>query len=137
MAFDIPGANLEGGEAGDTSTPAPGWILEVPMSNNSRSEQPVITVSESAADMIKSAARNANAEDAVVRFSIQQTESTIAHRIDLEPEAESNDLVFEQYGITMVVDREQVPLLAGSHFDYTEEGSTGKLLVSNPNLPRG
>lgn len=107
------------------------------MSNNSGTEQPVITVSESAADMIKSAARNANAEEAVVRFSIQQTESSIAHRIDLEREADSNDVIFEQFGITMVVDREQVPLLAGSHFDYTEEGSTGKLLVSNPNLPRG
>jgi len=87
--------------------------------------------------MIKTAAKNANAEDAVVRFSIQQTESAIAHRIDLEREADEDDVIFEQYGITMVVEREQVPLLAGSHFDYTEEGSTGKLLVSNPNLPQG
>src|SRR3970282_1223205 len=99
------------------------------MASNSRSEQPVLTVSESAAEMIKSAARTANAEDAVVRFSIQQTESAVAHRIDLEREADPDDVVFEQYGITMVVEKQQVPLLAGAHFDYTEEGSTGKLLV--------
>jgi iron-sulfur cluster assembly accessory protein len=107
------------------------------MNENNTSEQPVVTVSESAADMIKTAARNANAEDAVVRFSIQQTDSTIAHRIDLERMAADDDIVFEQYGLTMVVEKAQVPLLAGSHFDYAEEGSTGKLLVSNPNLPQG
>jgi iron-sulfur cluster assembly accessory protein len=98
--------------------------------------QPPITVSESAANVLKAVAANAevDANDAVIRFSVQQQNDQISHHIALEASAAETDVVFEQHGLMMVVDQEQVPFLNGSHIDYSSSGDQPQLVVSNPNL---
>lgn len=106
------------------------------MTQNTESQEPIITVSESAADALKSAAENAeiNIDDTVVRVSLQQDEDSISHQIGLEPAAAESDYVFQQHGLTLVVSEELAPILTGAHFDYAVEGGEAQLVVSNPNL---
>lgn len=106
------------------------------MTENPDSNEPIITVSESAAEALKSAAENAeiNIDDTVVRVSLQQNEDSISHQIGLEPAAAETDIVFEQHGLTLVVAEELAPILTGAHFDYTVEEGEAQLVVSNPNL---
>lgn len=98
--------------------------------------QPPITLSESAADVLKTVAGNAdvNTDQAIVRFSVQQQEDEVSHHIALEAAPAETDVVFEQHGLTLVVAEEQVPFLNGSHVDYATAGDQPQLLVSNPNL---
>ena len=106
------------------------------MTQDPTNEQPPVTLSESAADILKSVAENADVEsgEAVVRFSVQQHENEISHHIALEEAPAESDVVFEQHGLTVVVDQEQVPFLNGSHIDYQASGDQPQLLVSNPNI---
>jgi iron-sulfur cluster assembly protein len=99
-------------------------------------QQPPITLSETAADVLKAVANNAevDTEDAVIRFSIQQQDDQISHHIALEAEPGEADVVFEQHGLKMVVAEEQVPFLNGSHIDYAANDDQPQLVVSNPNL---
>lgn len=101
-----------------------------------KSTQPPVTLSESAADVLKSVADNAEvgADEAIIRFSVQQQEDEVSHHIALETIPAATDVVFEQHGLTMVVAEEQVPFLNGSHIDYSASGDQPQLLVSNPNL---
>jgi Fe-S cluster assembly iron-binding protein IscA len=101
-----------------------------------QSAQPPVTLSESAADVLKTVAENAEvgADQAVIRFSIQQQEEQISHHIALEAAPADTDVVFEQHGLTLVVAEEQVPFVNGSHIEYTATGDQPQLLVSNPNL---
>jgi len=104
------------------------------MTQDSVKEPPIVTISESVADRLREAAQNANVEDVVVRFSLQEEQGGIAHKIGLERSTGPGDIVFEQYGLTMVVEPQQAPMLTGAHFDYTEVDGRAQLTVANPNL---
>lgn len=103
---------------------------------NDPKEHPPMTMSEATVELIKEAVQQAGVDDAVVRFAIQREDDTIRHTIGLEREALADDAVFEDQGLTIVVNQAQLALLAGAHFDYqrSPEGE-GQLVVMNPNFP--
>jgi Fe-S cluster assembly iron-binding protein IscA len=104
---------------------------------NSHTPSPPVTVSESAATALK-AAVDASAPasgEAVIRIALVEKDSALAHQVTLESAPVPNDVVFEQYGLTMVVAPEDVEGLAGAHFDLQTDGGQPRLIVSNPNLP--
>lgn len=104
------------------------------MTQESVKEPPILTITESVADRIREAARNADASEVVVRFSLQEEPAGLAHKIGLETSPATGDIVFEQHGLTMVVEPGQAPLLNGSHFDFEEVDGQPRLVVANPNL---
>jgi iron-sulfur cluster assembly protein len=99
-------------------------------------ETPIVTVTESVAEALRQAAEEASIDinEVVIRFSLQQGGDGIAHSIGLEGAPEEGDVVFEQHGLTMVVNEELVPVLSGAHFEYADRESGAQLMVTNPNL---
>ena len=51
----------------------------------------------------------------------------------LVPEAEENDMVFEQHGIQVVVNKEDASILNGTIIDYKESMMGGGFTIDNPN----
>lgn len=94
-----------------------------------------ITMSETTVELIKQAIESAEVGDAVVRFSVKREDDVIRHTIGLEREPAQDDAVFEDQGLTIVMNPAHLPLLEGAHFDYqpSPEGE-GQLVVSNPNF---
>lgn len=107
------------------------------MTHNSQAPADPITISPSAAVILKAAVDSSSVSpgDAVIRFAVVRDEDTFAHQVTLEAAPVADDVVFEQHGLTMAVAPEQVPVLAGAHFDIQVEAGEPHLVVSNPNLP--
>ncbi len=95
-------------------------------------ERPVITVTEQAAAIIKSACEEQSAK--LVRFTVSLQGENVVHGISLEMDPAPEDVVFEQHDLTMAVNKEQVPLLKGTEIDYLGEDAAGHFVVANPNL---
>ncbi|MGK2964386.1 MAG: HesB/IscA family protein [Tepidiformaceae bacterium] len=104
------------------------------MTQNTVQEPPIVTITESVADRLREAAKSANVPDVIVRFSLQEEPTGLAHKIALEVTPAAEDVVFEQHGITIVVEPQQVPQLNGAHFDFEVIDGQSRLTVVNPNL---
>lgn len=59
--------------------------------------------------------------------------SGFQYRFDLVPAAESDDLVIENDGATVLVDAVSLPFLAGSEIDFVDELIGAMFQVKNPN----
>lgn len=105
------------------------------MTNDSQSPANPITISPSAAVILKAAVDSSSPGAAVVRFAVVRDDDAFAHQVTLEESPVADDLVFEQHGVTMAVAPDQVPVLVGAHFDIQVEAGEPRLVVSNPNLP--
>lgn len=106
------------------------------MNENSHNPAPVLTLSESAAGRIKDLFEQNNLSDAALRVFLREDQGQIAHGIAPETNISQQDAVFEQHGLTVVVDQGTVPALQGAHVDYEGDAGdgAGAFTVSNPNL---
>lgn len=102
------------------------------MSQPDTLERPVVTITEQAATVIKSACEEQSAK--LVRFSVALQGDSVVHGITLEMAAAPEDVLFEQHDLTLAVNREQVPLLQGTEIDYRGDTPDGHFVVANPNL---
>jgi iron-sulfur cluster assembly protein len=60
--------------------------------------------------------------------------SGLAYVIDYADSVGESDAVFEQLGVTLVVDREHLPALEGLEVDYRREGISEAFRFNNPNV---
>lgn len=95
-------------------------------------KRPVLTITEDAATVIRSACEEQSAR--LVRFSVAVQGDSVVHGITLDVEPAPEDVVFEQHDLTLAVNREQVPLLQGTKIDYEGDTADGHFVVANPNL---
>ncbi len=59
------------------------------------------------------------------------------YKFGLEADASADDLVVETDGVTMLVDPESLPFLAGCEVDFVEKIGAANFEVRNPNAASG
>lgn len=93
-----------------------------------------ITLSESAADRVsRFVARRAGTFG--LRIGVRKTGcSGFAYVLDYALEAGPKDVTFEDRGVTIVVDRECLPLLDGTRVDFVRDGLNQSFRFENPNV---
>ena len=57
-----------------------------------------------------------------------------AYVLDFADEPGENDSVFSQYGVSVIVDAESLPMLEGIELDYVSEGLNKSFKFRNPNV---
>ncbi|MBS3747554.1 MAG: iron-sulfur cluster assembly accessory protein [Wenzhouxiangellaceae bacterium] len=70
-----------------------------------------------------------------LRLGVRRTGcSGWAYVVDLAGEVLDSDEVFEDRGVRILVDREALPLLAGTQVDFVQQGLNHTFEFSNPNV---
>lgn len=57
-----------------------------------------------------------------------------SYTVDYADEAAPADATFEDHGVTVVIDREILPVLEGATIDYVREGLNERFVFDNPNV---
>lgn len=92
-----------------------------------------ISLTESAARRVASFLQSDGG--AGLRLGVRRTGcSGWAYVVDLADEVRDSDEVFEDRGIRIVVDRESLPLLAGTRVDFVQQGLNYTFEFDNPNV---
>ncbi len=69
-----------------------------------------------------------------VRFGARRTGcSGFAYVVDLASEVGSDDSVFDDDGLRIVVDRKWLPFINGTEIDYAKQGINAAFVFRNPN----
>ncbi len=73
-----------------------------------------------------------------VRFGARRTGcSGFAYVVDIASEVGSDDSVFEDDGLRIVVDRKWLPFIDGTEIDYAKQGINAAFVFRNPNATGG
>ena len=93
-----------------------------------------ITLTESAADRIKSFLEN-RGKGVGLRLGVKTTGcSGMAYIIEFADEIDSDDNVFEDKGVKVLVDPKSLIYLDGTEVDFTKEGLNEGFKFNNPNV---
>ena len=93
-----------------------------------------ITLSETAADRVRRFL-GARGHGRGLRLAVKRTGcSGFAYVVDLEDEVGESDRVFESNGIPVIVDRDTLPMVDGTHIDFAREGLNETFTYDNPNV---
>jgi iron-sulfur cluster assembly protein len=69
-----------------------------------------------------------------LRLAVRKTGcSGWAYEVELARDIETDDAVFEDHGVTVVIDSQSLPYLDGSKIDFVKEGLTSTFRFENPN----
>lgn len=60
--------------------------------------------------------------------------SGMAYSLEFADELETDDLTFESFGVTVLVDPRSLPYLDGMELDYAKEGLNEGFKFNNPNV---
>ena len=60
--------------------------------------------------------------------------SGMAYRLEFVDDKEADDMVFESYGVRVVVDPKSLPYIAGTELDFVREGLNEGFKFNNPNV---
>lgn len=58
--------------------------------------------------------------------------SGYAYVLDFADKVEASDAVFENHGVKVIVDKENLPILDGTEVDYVKEGVNSYFKFNNP-----
>lgn len=91
-----------------------------------------ISLSESAAHHVSSHLAR-RGKGLGVRVGVTTTGcSGFSYKLEYVDEAGPDDVLIEQHGVTLVVDRESLVFIDGTEVDYVSEGLSGGFRFSNP-----
>jgi iron-sulfur cluster assembly protein len=60
--------------------------------------------------------------------------SGMAYSLEFADELDADDLTFDSFGVTVLVDPKSLPYLDGMELDYTREGLNEGFKFNNPNV---
>ncbi len=60
--------------------------------------------------------------------------SGMAYKLEFADVLDEDDLTFEQYGVTVIVDPKSLPYIDGMELDFTREGLNEGFKFNNPNV---
>ena len=94
----------------------------------------MITLTETAAQRVKSHLQQRGA-GVGLRLGVKTTGcSGFAYLVDYADAASAEDVVFEDQGVKVVVDRQSLPYLDGTQVDYVRQGLNESFKFKNPNV---
>ena len=92
-----------------------------------------ITLTEAAATHVKTFLEN-RGKGVGLRLAVKTTGcSGMAYVLEFADEIESEDKVFEEQGIKVIIDPKSLVYLDGTELDYTKEGLNEGFKFNNPN----
>jgi len=93
-----------------------------------------VVLTEQAADQIKKQLQK-RGKGVGLRLGVKKAGcSGFAYVIDYADQIAENDAVFEQHGVKVIVDAEQLDYLNGIELDYAKEGINEAFRFNNPNV---
>ena len=97
--------------------------------------EPILSVTDAAADKIRAAKVSEGRDDAALRVMVREDGAKFQYGLRLvdTDSKEADDSVIHLDGIDLYLDRESVPRLQGATLDYVEEVSGAGLKFENPN----
>jgi iron-sulfur cluster assembly protein len=60
--------------------------------------------------------------------------SGMAYKLEFADEADPDDIVFESYGVKVLVDPKSLPYIDGTELDFAREGLNEGFKFNNPNV---
>lgn len=93
-----------------------------------------ITLSEAAADRVKKFLDNRKS-GLGVRLGVKTSGcSGMAYVLEFVDDLNADDVVFEDHGVKVIVDKKSLLYLDGTQLDYGKEGLNEGFLFNNPNV---
>lgn len=70
-----------------------------------------------------------------LRLGVRKTGcSGFAYVVNFADDAASNDIIFENHGVKVYVDRDSLPLIDGTEVDFVKQGLNEAFKFRNPNV---
>ncbi|MFB9860347.1 HesB/IscA family protein [Salinicoccus siamensis] len=93
-----------------------------------------ITLTESAAYEVKDMLEQNDMEDGYLRFKVQGGGCTgLTYGMGAETEQTDKDEVYEFYGVKVLVDKYDIPVIDGTVIDFKQSLMGGGFTIENPN----
>lgn len=93
-----------------------------------------ITLTATAAERVKNHLHQ-QGEAVGLRLGVKKTGcSGFAYVVDYASKPSAEDVVFEDQGVKVVVDRDSLPFLDGTQVDYVRQGLNESFKFHNPNV---
>jgi iron-sulfur cluster assembly protein len=93
-----------------------------------------ITLTETAAARVQKFIAN-RGKGAGLRLGVKTTGcSGMAYTLEFADDVESEDVLFESNGVTVLIDPKSLVYLDGTELDYTKEGLNEGFKFNNPNV---
>ena len=94
----------------------------------------MITITESAAERVKSILKETGKADSYLRLYVQGGGcSGLQYGLSFEENTGEKDMVAELHGVKIVLDPKSALYLAGSEVDFTDNLMGGGFQINNPN----
>ncbi|MDA8232238.1 MAG: iron-sulfur cluster insertion protein ErpA [Magnetospirillum sp.] len=104
------------------------------MADTALATAPGISITESAAHRVQALIRMEDRPGLKLRLSVSGGGcSGFQYGISLDDSVNDDDLLFTQFGVTVVVDETSLGLLGGSEVDYVEDLIGASFQIRNPN----
>jgi iron-sulfur cluster assembly protein len=93
-----------------------------------------VTLSESAAKHVANFLGR-RGKGVGIRLGVKTTGcSGMAYKLEYADEAQGEDLVFESFGVKVLVDPKSLPYIDGTELDFVREGLNEGFKFNNPNV---
>ncbi|RZU98897.1 HesB/IscA family protein [Spiribacter vilamensis] len=93
-----------------------------------------IELTERAANHIRNALAR-NGQGTGLRLGVRTSGcSGFMYTVDYADEPGENDMVVEQHGVSVVIDRKSLPFIDGMEVDFVREGINERFSFRNPNV---
>jgi iron-sulfur cluster assembly protein len=94
----------------------------------------IVLITEAAALQIKDMMKHNDEEGSFLRVGVQGGGcSGLSYGMGFEHEKTEKDFEFEAYGIKVLVNKEDAPILNGTKIDYKQSMMGGGFTIDNPN----
>ncbi|MBM7605400.1 iron-sulfur cluster assembly protein [Metabacillus crassostreae] len=94
----------------------------------------IVSISEAAAFQIKDMMKESEEEQAYLRVGVKGGGcSGLSYGMGFEHEITDEDEILEQHGLTILIKKEDAPILNGTQIDYKQSMMGGGFTIENPN----
>ena len=97
-------------------------------------ETPVFTLTEKAAEMVKTIMKNEGKDAAGLRVSVMPGGcSGYTYGLDFADASAPEDIIIEQHGVKVFINEDIEPLIQGAKLDFVESLQGAGFVLDNPN----